>query len=155
MLSERFGAQPYSDPHDAPIILLVEDNPGDVRLMREALRPNDSKKILHVVEDGVEAVSYLRRQGPYVNARIPSLVFLDLNLPRMDGREVLREIKTDAVLRKIPVVVLTTSESYTDVRKAYELHANCYVKKPTDLDEYLHVIQACESFWFNTVRLPK
>ncbi|HYP14716.1 MAG TPA: response regulator [Bryobacteraceae bacterium] len=136
-------------------ILLVEDNPGDVRLMREALSHDGADKVLQVVEDGEQAVSYLRQVGKYRDAPRPVLIFLDLNLPRKDGREVLREIKADSALRRIPVVVLTTSESQVDVHKAYDLHANCYVRKPNDLDEYLRVIRACEVFWLQTVRLPR
>jgi CheY-like chemotaxis protein len=107
-----------------------------------------------VCEDGDQAVRYLKRDQPYREAIRPDLIFLDLNLPKKDGREVLAEIKTDDTLRRIPVIVLTTSEADRDIQRAYELHANCYVKKPTDLDEYLHVIKACEQFWFHIVRLP-
>jgi two-component system, chemotaxis family, response regulator Rcp1 len=135
-------------------ILLIEDNPGDVRLMREALRSNGMSKDLSVVEDGEQAIWFLNRSGPFSNAPRPDLIFLDLNLPRKDGREVLAEIKANEDLRRIPVIVLTTSESDTDVKKAYELYATCYVKKPADLDEYLSVIKACESFWLHVVRLP-
>lgn len=135
-------------------ILLVEDNPGDVRLMREALAVNGLSKTLSVVEDGEQALSFLKRAGTYSEAPRPDLIFLDLNLPRKDGREVLAEIKQSSDLRRIPVIVLTTSESENDVKRAYELHANCYVKKPTDLDEYLSVVKACESFWLHVVRLP-
>jgi two-component system, chemotaxis family, response regulator Rcp1 len=136
-------------------ILLVEDNPGDVRLMREALASNGMAKMLKVVEDGEEALSFLNRIGSFQGAPRPDLIFLDLNLPRKDGREVLAEIKASTELRRIPVIVLTTSESDNDVDKAYELHANCYVRKPTDLDEYLSVVKACESFWLHIVRLPR
>ena len=135
-------------------ILLVEDNPGDVRLMREALMPGVASKTLQVVEDGEQAIRFLRRADPYAESTRPDLIFLDLNLPRKDGREVLAEIKSDLVLRRIPVIVLTTSEADRDVHRAYDLHANCYVRKPTDLDEYLSVIRACENFWLNIVRLP-
>jgi chemotaxis family two-component system response regulator Rcp1 len=135
-------------------ILLVEDNPGDVRLMREALATNGMSKSLSVVEDGEQALSFLKRNGSFKQAPRPDLIFLDLNLPRKDGREVLAEIKASSDLRRIPVIVLTTSESDNDIKKAYELHANCYVKKPTDLDEYLSVVKACESFWLHIVRLP-
>jgi two-component system, chemotaxis family, response regulator Rcp1 len=135
-------------------VLLVEDNPGDIRLMREALRDGLTKK-LDAVEDGEEALAYLRRQAPYANAPKPDLIFLDLNLPKKDGREVLNEIKRDDVLRRIPVVILTTSEAERDISRAYELHANCYIKKPTDLDEYMEVIRACENFWLHIVRLPR
>jgi CheY-like chemotaxis protein len=142
------------DSRGLATILLIEDNPGDVRLMREALRSNGTSKSLSVVEDGEQALSFLNRSGAFHNAPRPDLIFLDLNLPRKDGREVLAEIKNNQDLRRIPVIVLTTSESDNDIKKAYELHANCYVKKPTDLDEYLSVIQACESFWLHVVRLP-
>jgi two-component system, chemotaxis family, response regulator Rcp1 len=136
-------------------VLLVEDNPGDVRLMREALRNGDSGKRLDAVEDGEEALAYLRRQHPYGSAPKPDLIFLDLNLPKKDGREVLLEIKQDELLRRIPVVVLTTSEAERDILRVYDLHANCYVKKPTDLDEYMEVIRACENFWLHIVSLPR
>jgi len=122
--------------------------------MREALRNNGMSKALSVVGDGEQALSFLNRRGAFSNAPRPDLIFLDLNLPRKDGREVLAEIKANQDLRRIPVIVLTTSESDNDIKKAYELHANCYVKKPTDLDEYLSVIKACESFWLHVVRLP-
>jgi CheY-like chemotaxis protein len=135
-------------------VLLVEDNPGDVRLMREAFGNGSWKKKLDAVEDGEEALAYLRKQAPYGAAPKPDLIFLDLNLPKKDGREVLFEIKADESLRRIPVVVLTTSEAERDVARAYDLHANCYIKKPTDLDEYLEVIRACENFWLHIVRLP-
>jgi two-component system, chemotaxis family, response regulator Rcp1 len=144
----------FEDTRTLARILLVEDNPGDVRLMREALTANGMSKTLSVVEDGEQALSFLRRHGTYSEAPRPDLIFLDLNLPRKDGREVLAEIKENSDLRRIPVIVLTTSESETDVKRAYELHANCYVKKPTDLDEYLSVVKACESFWLHVVRLP-
>ncbi len=136
-------------------VLLVEDNPGDVRLMREALRNGDAAKKLDAVEDGEEALAYIRRQHPYSAAPKPDLIFLDLNLPKKDGREVLLEIKQDESLRRIPVVVLTTSEAERDIHRVYDLHANCYVKKPTDLDEYMEVIRACENFWLHIVRLPR
>jgi CheY-like chemotaxis protein len=136
-------------------VLLVEDNPGDVRLMREALRNGGPSRKLNTVEDGEEALAYLRRQHPYGAAPKPDLIFLDLNLPKKDGREVLLEIKQDESLRRIPVIVLTTSEAERDIFRVYDLHANCYVKKPTDLDEYMEVIRACENFWLHVVRLPK
>ena len=135
-------------------ILLVEDNPGDVRLMKEALSESKEYCRLTTVEDGEQAVRFLRRVEPFTDAVRPDLIFLDLNLPRKDGREVLAEIKSDAGLRRIPVIVLTTSEADRDVHRAYDLHANCYVRKPTDLDEYLSVIRACEKFWLHIVRLP-
>lgn len=136
-------------------ILLVEDNPGDVRLMREALKfGSNSGHRLAVVDDGEQAIRYLRQISPYDEAVRPDLIFLDLNLPRKDGREVLAEIKSDAALRRIPVIVLTTSEADRDIHRAYDLHANCYVRKPTDLDTYLDVIRACQEFWLRIVQLP-
>ena len=142
--------------HTRPLnVLLVEDNPGDVRLMREALRNGSAGQKLDSVEDGEEALAYLRRLPPFVDAPKPDLIFLDLNLPKKDGREVLHEIKQDENLRRIPVVVLTTSEAERDISRVYELYANCYVKKPTDLDEYMEVIRACENFWLHIVRLPR
>lgn len=123
--------------------------------MREALRDGIARKKLDAVEDGEEALAYLRRQEPYADKPTPDLIFLDLNLPKKDGREVLIEIKRDDHLRRIPVVILTTSEAERDVSRAYELHANCYIKKPTDLDEYMEVIRACENFWLHIVRLPR
>ena len=122
--------------------------------MREALTANGMSKLLSVVEDGEQALFFLNRTGVFTDAPRPDLIFLDLNLPRKDGREVLAEIKGNNDLRRIPVIVLTTSESDMDVKKAYELHANCYIRKPTDLDEYLAVVKACESFWLHVVRLP-
>ncbi len=136
-------------------VLLVEDNPGDVRLMREALRNGRGGKNMDAVENGEEALAYLRREPPFAEAPKPDLIFLDLNLPKKDGREVLLEIKKDESLRRIPVVVLTTSEAERDILRAYDLHANCYVKKPTELDEYMEVIRACENFWLHIVRLPR
>ncbi len=136
-------------------ILLIEDNPGDVRLMREALRAAKVATSMHVVDDGEEAMAYLRRRGKYSDAPRPQLVFLDLNLPRKDGREVLAEMKQDEDLKRIPVIVLTTSSADRDVLRAYELHANCYVTKPVELDEFLDAVRRCETFWLETVRLPE
>ena len=135
-------------------ILLVDDNPGDVRLTREALKEGKVRNELHVVQDGVEALAFLRRQGNYRDAIRPDLVLLDLNLPRKNGREVLAEIKADPDLRRIPVVILTTSQAETDIVKAYDLHANCYITKPVDLDQFLTVVQAIEDFWVTIVKLP-
>ena len=137
-----------------PRILLVEDNPGDIRLMREALRDLGLDRNLAVVQDGEAALKYLRGEAPYSDAQRPDLIFLDLNLPKKDGREVLSEIKRDDGLRRIPVVILTTSEAERDIFKAYDLHANCYVKKPVDLDDFLTVVKTCEDFWLNVVKLP-
>ena len=135
-------------------IFLVEDNPGDVDLTRETLQ--DSKLLNHmsVVNNGVEAMAYLRREGKYVEASRPDLILLDLNLPKKDGREVLAEIKADAQLRRIPVVVLTTSCAEKDILETYDLHANCYITKPVNLDQFSAVVKAIEEFWFTIVRLP-
>jgi CheY-like chemotaxis protein len=135
-------------------ILLVEDNPGDVRLTVEALREAKVRNNLNVASDGVEAMEFLRRVGDHANAPLPDLVLLDLNLPRKDGREVLQEIKTDPELTLIPVVVLTTSQAEQDVLRSYQLHANAYVTKPVDLDQFLQVVRSIESFWLEIVRLP-
>ena len=135
-------------------ILLVEDNPGDARLTLEAFKEGKVINNLSVVSNGVDALAYLRRDGQYANASVPDLVLLDLNLPKMDGREVLAAIKDDAELKSIPVVVLTTSASQDDVARAYGHHANCYITKPVDLDQFLRVVQSIESFWLSLVRLP-
>ncbi len=135
-------------------ILLVEDNPGDVRLMREALKETRIASRLHLAEDGVQAMSFLRRRSPHTGAPRPDLILLDLNLPRKDGREVLAEIKDDSKLKSIPVVVLTTSQEEQDVVRSYQLHANCFISKPVGLDNLVRVIQSVESFWLQTVRLP-
>ena len=135
-------------------ILLVEDNPGDVRLTREALREGKVRNNLNVVGDGVEALAYLRRQGKYASAVRPDLIFLDLNLPKKDGREVLAEVKEDPELRHIPVVVLTSSQAEQDIVRAYDLHANCYVTKPVDLDQFINVVKSVNEFWFTIVKLP-
>ena len=135
-------------------ILLVEDNPGDVGLTRETLK--DSKLLNHmsVVGDGVEAMALLRREGKYANTTRPDLILLDLNLPKKDGREVLAEIKTDEQLRRIPVVILTTSSAEQDILEMYDLHANCFITKPVNLDQFTTVVKAIEEFWFTIVKLP-
>jgi CheY-like chemotaxis protein len=135
-------------------VLLVEDNPGDVRLTIEALEENKFHVDLDVVKDGIEALEFLRQQGQYAEARRPDLILLDLNLPRKDGREVLAEIKSDPDLQRIPVVILTTSQAEEDILKTYNLHANCYVTKPVDLDQFIKVVKSIEEFWFTIVRLP-
>ena len=135
-------------------ILLVEDNPGDVRLTREALKEGKVRNNLYVTPDGVEALRFLRREGEHAQAVRPDLILLDLNLPRMDGREVLEVIKADPDLRHIPVVVLTSSQAEQDIVRAYDLHANCYVTKPVDLDQFIHVVRSIEDFWFTIVKLP-
>jgi CheY-like chemotaxis protein len=136
-------------------ILLVEDNPGDVRLTREALREGKVRNNLYVVSDGVEALEFLRRQGQHTDAARPDLILLDLNLPRKDGREVLQDIKSDPALRHIPVVVLTSSQADQDIIRAYDLHANCYVTKPVDFEQFIHVVRTIENFWFSIVKLPQ
>jgi chemotaxis family two-component system response regulator Rcp1 len=134
-------------------ILLVEDNPGDVRLTREALSESGRTPKLAVAPDGVEALAYLRREGAYADAVRPDVILLDLNLPRKDGREVLAEIKGDRDLRRIPVVVLSSSEADEDIARSYDLHANCYVRKPTDYEAYLAAVRSIEEFWLRTARL--
>jgi two-component system, chemotaxis family, response regulator Rcp1 len=136
-------------------ILLVEDNPGDVRLAVEALRDGKVANRLHIVEDEVEAISFLRREGRYADVPRPDLILLDLNLPRKDGREVLAEIKQDADLKRIPVVILTSSAAEQDVVQAYNLYANCYITKPMDLDQFLKVVRSIEDFWLIVVTLPQ
>jgi two-component system, chemotaxis family, response regulator Rcp1 len=136
-------------------ILMVEDSPGDVRLAMEALKDAKVLNRVNVVEDGVEALAFLRREGQYAEAPHPDLILLDLNLPKKDGREVLAEIKSDPALTLIPVVVLTTSQAEQDVLKSYELHANCYITKPVDLDQFISVVKSVESFWLTVVRLPR
>jgi two-component system, chemotaxis family, response regulator Rcp1 len=135
-------------------ILLVEDNPGDVRLTIEALKDGKVRNRLNVAVDGVEALAFLRREGKYANAPRPDVILLDLNLPRKDGREVLAEIKEDEELRRIPVVVLTTSSSEQDILRTYSLHANCYITKPVDLDQFIEVVKGIEDFWLTIVKLP-
>jgi CheY-like chemotaxis protein len=135
-------------------ILLVEDNPGDARLTREALKEGKIRNSLHHAIDGVEAMAFLRREGKHQDAPVPDIVLLDLNLPRKDGREVLSEMKQDPRLRSIPVVVLTTSEAEQDIVRTYELHANCYITKPVDLEKFIDIIRAIEDFWLAVVRLP-
>lgn len=135
-------------------ILVVEDNPGDVRLMREALKGCKILNELQVVGDGVAALDFLHRRSPYDNAVRPDLVLLDLNLPKLDGRQVLAAIKSDPVLKVIPVVVLTTSEAEEDILRAYHLAANCYVTKPVDLHQFNRIVQAIEDFWLTIVTLP-
>ena len=135
-------------------ILLVEDNPGDVRLTVEALKENKMYNPLHVVEDGREALSFLHQEGEYTETPRPGLILLDLNLPKKDGREVLKEIKSDEDLKQIPVVILTTSKAEEDVLKTYDLHANCYITKPVDLDQFIKVVKSIEEFWLSIVKLP-
>jgi two-component system, chemotaxis family, response regulator Rcp1 len=135
-------------------ILLVEDNPGDVRLTKEALKDGKILNNLNVVTDGVEAMAFLNREGKYVDAPRPELILLDLNLPKKDGREVLAEIKSQPGLKCIPVVILTSSAAEQDIIKSYNLHANCYITKPVDLDQFIHVVRSIEQFWLTVVKLP-
>ena len=134
--------------------MLVEDNPDDVALTREALKEGKVWSNLSVADDGVRALEFLRRTGDFSDAPVPDLILLDLNLPKKDGREVLAEIKNDDDLQHIPVVVLTTSQADQDIIKSYKLHANCYVTKPVDFDEFIKIVQSIEHFWFTVVKLP-
>lgn len=148
MIDDRDNGRPIE-------ILLVEDNPGDVRLTQEAFRENKIRNKLNVVNDGEQALAFLRREGVYANVARPGLILLDLNLPRVDGREVLAQIKSDPELRHIPVVILTTSQAEEDIVKSYALHANCYITKPVDLERFMQVVKEVEHFWLSVVNLPK
>jgi len=136
-------------------ILLVEDNPGDVRLTKEAMKEGKMRDNLSVARDGVEAMAFLRQEGQYADAPRPDVVLLDLNLPKKDGRAVLAEIKADPDLKRIPVVILTSSKADEDVLNSYDLHANCYVTKPGDLEQFIEVVKSVEGFWVQIVKLPK
>lgn len=139
----------------APIeILLVEDNPGDVRLTQEAVREAKIRNTLNVVNDGEQAIAYVRRQGEFADRPRPDLILLDLNLPRKDGREVLQDLKSDPDLHRIPVVVLTSSAAEQDILRTYDLYANAYVTKPVDLEQFMHVVSSIQDFWLNIVKLP-
>jgi two-component system, chemotaxis family, response regulator Rcp1 len=143
------------DTNGRPVeILLVEDNPGDVRLTQEALKEGKVRNNLSVAGDGVEAMAFLRREGSYATAPRPDIVLLDLNLPRKDGRQVLAEVKADPDLRRIPVVVLTTSKAEEDILKTYDLHANCFITKPVEFEQFIKVVQSIEGFWLTIVQLP-
>jgi CheY-like chemotaxis protein len=135
-------------------VLLVEDSPGDIRLTQEALKDAKMHINLHVVRDGEAAMSFLMREGEYANAPRPDLILLDLNLPKKDGREVLKEIKESETLKVIPVVILTTSASEADILRSYSLHANCYITKPVALDGFLTVVRSIDNFWMSVVKLP-
>lgn len=135
-------------------VLLVEDNPGDVRLTQEAFKEAKMSINLDVTMDGAEAIKFLRKEAPYEDSVIPDLILLDLNLPKKDGREVLKEIKTDDMLKRIPVVVLTTSNAEQDIMKSYNLHVNCYINKPVDFEKFFDIIQKIEEFWLSTAILP-
>ena len=136
-------------------ILLVEDNPGDIRLIVEVLKEGKINNNLSVVEDGEEALAYLRREGSYQDAIVPDIILLDLNLPKINGTEVLAEIKKDPLLKYIPVIILTTSEAEQDILRAYDLHANCYITKPVNLEQFLTVVRSIENFWLTLVKLPR
>jgi len=135
-------------------ILLIEDNPGDVRLTQEAFKEGKKNVNLDVVMDGVEAINYLYKKDQYSNKESPDLILLDLNLPKMDGREVLEKVKNDDTLRMIPIIVLTTSDADQDILKSYNLHVNCYLNKPVDFDKFFDIIQKIEDFWLTTAILP-
>lgn len=137
------------------VILLVEDNPGDIRLTREAIHEGNIVCDLHVAVDGEEALAFLRKEAKYANAPTPDLVLLDLNLPKINGWEVLSEMKTDQNIKKIPVVVLTTSKAEEDILAMYSLHANCFITKPVDFDQFFTIVQSIKDFWFNIVKLPE
>jgi CheY-like chemotaxis protein len=146
-VSETFSGQPIQ-------VLLVEDDPGDVLMTQEAFKDYKIANKLEVVTNGEDAIAYLRRTGAYTEAAVPDLVLLDLNLPRRDGREVLREVKSDGELRRIPIVVLTTSDAEEDVLASYDLHANAYVRKPVDFEQFVAAVQAIDDFFISVVRLP-
>ena len=135
-------------------VLLVEDNPGDVRLTQEAFKEGKIRNGLRVVMDGVEAMAFLRREGEYADAPRPDIILLDLNLPKKDGREVLAEIKADDELKSIPVIILTTSDAEEDIIRTYNHHANCYITKPIDLEQLINVVRSIEDFWLTVVKLP-
>jgi CheY-like chemotaxis protein len=145
-----------ANPATRPVeLLLVEDNPGDIRLTQEALRSGQVQVNLNIARDGVEALDFLRQRAKFQSAPKPDLILLDLNLPRKNGREVLSEIKSDPELRRIPVLIMTTSRAEQDVNRAYNLNANCYITKPMDLDEFLRIVKSIEEFWLKTVTLPR
>ncbi|MDY6964705.1 MAG: response regulator [Halobacteriota archaeon] len=146
-MDDETGSRPIN-------ILLAEDNPGDVRLTQEAFKEGKLRNKLYVTGDGVEAMAFLKREGEYADVPRPDLILLDLNMPRKNGREVLEEIKTDDELKRIPVVILTTSKAEEDILKTYNLHANCYISKPVDMDQFIDVVKLIENFWFTVVKLP-
>jgi CheY-like chemotaxis protein len=156
ILQPHFKSSPMSTPpRGEPIeILLVEDSPDDAHLTMDALRDGRVRNNITHLEDGVEAMAFLRREGAYANAPRPDLILLDLNTPRKSGREVLAEVKADPDLRRIPVVIMTSSDDEKDILAAYNLHVNCYVTKPVDLDQFIGVVKSIEHFWFTIVKLP-
>lgn len=135
-------------------VLLIEDNPGDVRLTEEAFRENGDKVALEVVMDGVEAVAFLNKEGKYADKPTPDLILMDLNLPKWDGKQILEKIKTNTGLQRIPIVVLTTSNTSVDVLKSYDLHANCFINKPVDFNDFFNIIKRIQEFWLETIILP-
>jgi two-component system response regulator len=139
---------------DSIDILVVEDNPGDARLIKEVLNDNKIYSSLYIVNDGVEAMEFLHNHGKYSSVPKPDIIILDLNLPKRDGREVLAEIKSDDELKHIPIVIMTISQAEEDILKTYKLHANCYITKPIDLNEFIKVVKSIEDFWFSVVKLP-
>jgi two-component system, chemotaxis family, response regulator Rcp1 len=141
----------YTKPID---ILLVEDNPGDIRLTLEAFKEGKCTNHIHVVKDGEEAMQFLRKQDRHADSPRPDLILLDLNLPKRDGRSILQEIKTDPDLKRIPVVILTTSKAEEDILRTYNLHANCYITKPVDIEEFITITRSIENFWLSIVKLP-
>ncbi len=146
---------PPSESTPRPVqILIVEDNPADARLVKEVMRDSKILNEIHWVPDGVEALDYLYQRGKHAGALRPNLIFLDLNMPRKDGRAVLSEVKADRELRRIPVVVMTSSQAEEDVARAYDAHANCYIRKPIDFEQFHQVVKTLENFWFSTVELP-
>lgn len=144
----------YTLGHQMVDILLIEDNPGDIRLAKEALKESKISNSLHIVTDGMAALDFLYQKGEYSLAPRPDLILLDLNLPKKDGREILSEIKNDESLKRIPVVILTTSSAEEDVLITYGLHANCYITKPIDFDQFIKVVKSIENFWLTIVKLP-
>jgi len=154
MVSRRYSVVNVEETGRSIVILLVEDNPGDVRLIKEAFEEANTDARLWVLDNGVDALAFLRREGVYDRAPRPDLMLLDLNLPKKDGREVLLEVKGDRNLRRTPVVVLTASEAEEDILKVYDLQANCYVAKPLDLDRFIEVIRSILEFWLTIVKLP-
>lgn len=135
-------------------ILLIEDNPGDIRLTVEAFKESKIPNILNITEDGIEAIKYLKKKGKFKDKPFPDIIILDLNLPKKDGREVLAEIKEDKIIKHIPVVVFTTSQAEADIFKCYELHANCYISKPLNMIQFVKIVKSVENFWFSIVKLP-
>jgi CheY-like chemotaxis protein len=145
---------PFSEPERPVEILMIEDNPGDARLAREALKEGKILNTLYVMKDGREGLDFLYRRGRYLNVPKPDIILLDLNLPGLDGRQVLQEIKSNDSLKLIPVIVLTSSAAEEDILKSYDLHANCYIVKPVDFEKFTQIVKQLEDFWFSVVELP-